>query len=86
MAVDIGILVVDDEPALCKTIAAILCNAGYRATPCGDPDLALTLLQDWSFALLITDHSMPGMSGLKLIERARLSSPSLKFIVLSGSL
>lgn len=44
---------------------------------------ALSYLEQHHYDLLITDYSMPDMSGMELVQKAKVIRPSLKVIVLS---
>jgi signal transduction histidine kinase len=65
------IMLVDDEPAVVGTATAMLEAQGYRVSAFTEPSLALEeFSRDPSgFDLLITDETMPGMTGLKLAKK-----------------
>jgi DNA-binding NtrC family response regulator len=65
------IFVVDDEPVIAGTTAAILKVNGYAATPFTNPYDALAALKTERPRLLIADVKMPGLSGLDLAIQAR---------------
>jgi two-component sensor histidine kinase len=65
------VLVVDDEPGVRTFMAVTLREAGYDAIEAEDPGAALRILDAGQPDLLLTDYSMPGMSGLELAEHAR---------------
>src|SRR5580698_7506159 len=78
------IFVVDDEPAIAFTLARILCSQGYDAIPfTGSPE-ALLAAHSAAPHLLLTDASMPSMSGMELGIAMRKFSPDCKVLVLSG--
>ncbi len=80
------ILVVDDELSLGIFMEELLKAYGYRATSMADSSEALALFQkDPSrFAMLITDQTMPGMTGMELIRRLREVRPELPVILCTG--
>ncbi len=80
------LLLVDDETALVDLLKKYLERSGHRVESCTDPHLALRLMEvdPASFSLLITDLTLPGMSGDELIERMRVIRPALPVIVASG--
>ncbi len=80
------VLVVDDEPEVRSVGARTIERLGYRALPLGTADAALQELRDPSrdVALLITDLTMPGMSGLELAREARAIRPGLPVVLCTG--
>jgi CheY-like chemotaxis protein len=62
------VLVVDDELGIVRVIAASLKRLGYQVTTCTDPREALASFEATpdSFDVVLTDLSMPHMSGLEL--------------------
>jgi len=65
-------------------MAETLRDAGYHATEAEDPGAALRLIGADPPALLLTDYSMPGMTGLELAERARAQVDGLRVLIVSG--
>src|SRR5215207_9471346 len=65
------ILVADDEPAIRDLLAVLLEAAGHRVLRAADGEEALALLVGARPDLLITDHAMPGPTGLDLIDYLR---------------
>ncbi len=57
------ILVVDDEPALRRTLERALGSMGYDVVSVGDPHLAYELLDAAEYELVVLDIHMPQMSG-----------------------
>jgi PAS domain S-box-containing protein len=79
------ILFVDDESMLVEAFQTYLRRLGYEISGTTDPYLALGLLEDQVFALLISDQTMPKLTGIELIRRARELSAGLKTILCTGS-
>ena len=80
------ILVVDDETALAELLREVLLVRGYRVSAFTNPQAALAAYQHnpLSFDALITDQTMPGLSGLDLIREIRHINPLLPVILASG--
>jgi two-component system, cell cycle sensor histidine kinase and response regulator CckA len=80
------ILVVDDEVPLGQLVGEILEVNGYCATVHANPRTALAAFQanPASFSAVITDQTMPGMTGLELVREIRLLRPDLPVIMVSG--
>ncbi len=80
------VLVVDDEADLVGFIAEYLEDCGFQVVPHSDSKKALdTFSMDPDrFDLLITDQTMPGLSGTGLIEAVRRIRPGLPVIICTG--
>jgi PAS domain S-box-containing protein len=80
------ILVVDDQEELLDVVSAMLQQLGHECISCSDPREAMTIIsqQADSLGLLITDYSMPGMSGLELLEFCRSNCPTLPVVISTG--
>lgn len=76
------ILVVDDEPQITRVLRTTLSTHGYELRVANDGDAALDIIKDWTPDLVITDLSMPNMTGLDLCRRIRTQS-RMPIIVLS---
>jgi DNA-binding response OmpR family regulator len=85
------ILVVEDEPDMRRLSAEVLQNSGYEVDTAADGKagweaLHATRHSPESYALLITDHDMPGLSGLALIKKVRAARMALPVIIATGTL
>ena len=80
------ILVVDDEESIRISLAALLCNLGYQTLTAADgPEALQRLLEDpESIDLILTDMTMPKMTGIELAQRAHEIRPSMRVILCSG--
>ena len=80
------ILVVDDEPSLTRVTAKSLVRLGYRSTEVhsGADALESVRRQPGQFDLVITDLTMPEMSGIALARTLHASHPNLPVILASG--
>lgn len=65
------ILVVDDEAQIARVLRRSLAARGYEVQTAGDGEEALATFHSWPADLVITDLSMPNMTGLELCRRLR---------------
>jgi len=81
------ILLVDDDALVSAGTAAMLEDLGHTIREVGSAAEALAVLDGAGAAavdLVITDHVMPGMSGVELARRLRDIRPDLPVILASG--
>src|SRR5215217_4410659 len=79
------ILIVDDEPSMCDVCSRTLQRGGYAVVAMSDPHAAAGLLRsEQRFDLLLTDITMPAMSGLELAHIAREQDPTIAIIIMTG--
>lgn len=81
-----SLLFVDDEAALCLTASRMLQRLNYQVTIKTDPRQALELFHSnpEQFDLVITDLSMPSLSGIDLAAAIRKLRPRLPILLVSG--
>ena len=77
-------LVVDDEMAIAKTLAAILNRAGFDAHAVFSAEEAVERLATLQPDLLITDVVMGRMNGIELAITVRNKWPNCKILLFSG--
>jgi CheY-like chemotaxis protein len=80
------ILFVDDEEQIREIMDAILTQSGYRVTTCANGAQAWAEFQKdpGQFALVITDMTMPAMTGAELAEKILAVSPRTPVILCTG--
>jgi CheY-like chemotaxis protein len=79
------ILTVDDEPLVLESTAAMLEELGYDPIPANSAEAALAVLEERDDIIaVLTDHAMPGMTGLALAKRLRDTHPGLPVILATG--
>lgn len=79
------ILLVDDETLVRMSTADMLTELGYDVVEAGDADDALRKLDgNRRFDMLVSDHLMPGMSGVELVHAIRRRQPDLPVLIVSG--
>lgn len=78
-------LVVDDEPAVRAIIARSLEEAGFRVLQAGEGADALGLVDRYGPPqIVLTDLTMPGISGVALARRLKERWPALPIVFMSG--
>lgn len=80
------VLVVDDQPAVLEVTKKILETLGYEVTICLSPRKALTLFCSTpeAFDLVLTDLTMPEMTGIELCVEMKKLSATIPIILCSG--
>ena len=79
------VLVVDDDPLVATGTAMMLEDLGHCACVAASADEALAQLgRDVVPDLVLTDHAMPGMTGLELADRLRRERPELPVVLATG--
>ena len=77
------ILVIDDDPGLCRLLAHSLEYANYTAVTATDGAAGLTLFDQHAIDLVILDLSMPHMDGFSICAAIRARS-SVAILILSA--
>ena len=77
------ILIVDDEPEI-TAILSDLFDGKYDCTTAGSAEEALGRLAGNNYELVVSDITMPGMSGLDMIPHVKTSSPNTVVVMISG--
>jgi signal transduction histidine kinase/ActR/RegA family two-component response regulator/HAMP domain-containing protein len=80
------VLVVDDEALLAELAANVLRRAGYEVEDFTDAAAALGRIRSnpLAFDIVVTDQTMPGMTGLEFVERLRPLRPDVPVIICTG--
>jgi len=83
----LNILAVDDEEGARASLKIVLRLAGHHASIANDAHEALKLYDDAPepFDLIITDHAMPGLSGVDLVRKLRGKGYDREVLVLSAN-
>ena len=81
------ILIVDDESKIVDLEKDMLEKLGYRVTATNKAEKALSIFTaaPKSFDLVLTDMTMPGMTGLQLAVKLKAIDPAVKVIISSGN-
>jgi PAS domain S-box-containing protein len=81
-----SVLFIDDEAVLCRSVAGLLERLGYRVTARSDPAEALKLFrqQPRAFDLVLTDLTMPGLTGVDVAREVLRLAPGKPVLLMSG--
>ncbi|HSK65017.1 MAG TPA: response regulator [Pyrinomonadaceae bacterium] len=77
------VLVVDDDDVIRETLLELL-ETHYQCQVASTAEEALSKLQAQPFDVVLTDVSLPGLSGSELLERVRELYPATPVIIVSG--
>jgi two-component system response regulator HydG len=78
------ILVVDDEPELCRALGKLLTRNGYEVMAAGNGEEALEILRRHEVDLVLSDLQMPRLGGVELLKAGRVVSPRTEFVIITG--
>lgn len=80
------ILIVDDEAPLLDLLKRYLERLGYEVDTALTPEDALVRFEGdpKGYVCVLTDLTLPGMSGEELVERMRRKNPRLPALISSG--
>src|ERR1039458_613351 len=78
------VLVVDDDPAVRKSIDRVLTGKGYAVITAENGEEALRKLNEAKYDLVYTDIRMPGMSGLEVAEQVKARRPWTPVVIITG--
>jgi DNA-binding NtrC family response regulator len=79
-----SVLIIDDEEALCQTLARILAKEGYGACYTINPFEVEVFLERERPDLIIMDVRMPGRGGLQVLEQLKHQNCLLPILMISG--
>lgn len=81
------VLIVDDEAALLDVLASVVSELGHRALLAHDGREALSMARAHHPDLIISDHMMPGLSGVELLRAIRSDEGlrTIPFLLMSAA-
>jgi two-component system response regulator PilR (NtrC family) len=78
------ILVIDDEKSMRELLVHLLKRAGYRVIAAESGEKGVELFGKDAYDLVISDVSMPGMSGLEVLRKVRETSPDTPVVLITA--
>jgi DNA-binding NtrC family response regulator len=81
---EIRILVVDDDPGLCRQLESLLGAQGYLVDSVNNGAQAMQRLNENTYSLVLVDLRMPDTDGLELMEDIHKHWPDVSMIMITG--
>ena len=78
------ILIVDDDAAIRELLKEFFQGLGYEITTAANGSEALTVISQHDFDCVMSDHVMPDMNGLELLEQIRELGKKVPFLMITG--
>jgi CheY-like chemotaxis protein len=78
------VLIVEDDPVVLETTAAVVRSFGFSVRTAEDGFVALQILREVLPDMILCDLRMPGMSGFELLSIVRRRFPHIPTIAISG--
>ncbi len=79
------VLIVEDYLSLRVALREMLAENGYRVLEATDPGEAMTIFdREKDIRIVISDLSLPEISGLELLEKMKNARPGIRAILASG--
>ena len=78
------ILIVEDEEGVRQALAKIIESFSFKVVTAPDGDAALKLFDGQKFDIVLTDLSLPGLSGWDVAAEIKARDPKMPVVLLSG--
>jgi DNA-binding NtrC family response regulator len=82
--IKLKILILDDEPIVCKRLKPAFLKAGYEVETYTTSADAMGRMLEKKFDIVITDLKMEGVSGMEFLTEVKKQSPNTEVIVITG--
>jgi DNA-binding NtrC family response regulator len=81
-----NILIVDDEPSICKSISRFLEDFDFHVQTVADGKSGLQCIKKTNFDVMIVDLRLPDMPGEEFIKEVHKTNQHIKIFIFTGSL
>ena len=85
MSTNRSLLLVEDDEDLREVLARRLTRRGFQVAAAADSQAAIEAMEMGAFQVAVVDRTLPGLSGLELIERLKQRNAGLRVIMMSGT-
>ncbi len=79
-----NVLVIDDEPKMCKILRFALEPEGYSIVTAENAETGLKKFKESQFDLVVTDLKMPGKDGLFVLNQVKKQRPQTEVILMTA--
>lgn len=79
------LLVIDDDPGICRVIARVAERTGYEVMTTADPAAFLNAARQWRPSVIILDLHIPGTDGIQLLRGLAADKCTAHVVVASGA-
>lgn len=80
----IKVMVIDDDPSVCKTVGLLLEDHGYRPRTFTDAEVALQAADEESCQIALVDLRMPKVDGIEVVQRLKEIDDRMAIIVMTA--
>ncbi|MEW6110036.1 MAG: diguanylate cyclase [Nitrospirota bacterium] len=80
-----GILIIDDDPNLRKTLSDILTAKGYQTHTAGDGTEGIAMAKQCGICIALIDLVLPDIPGIEVLNRVKADNPLTEAIILTGN-
>lgn len=84
MSRKISILIVDDEASVRDSLYNWFIEDGYLVECAANAKIALSILENESYDIILADIKMPGMDGMEMLKRIKLLKPESIVIIMTA--
>ena len=83
---DARVVVIDDDPMVARTLSDVLATHGHRVETFTSPGAAIRALETMKDVdAIVSDVSMPEMTGLEMLAVLRRTHPDVPVVLLTGA-
>lgn len=79
------ILLIDDDKDILESLSGLLEDNGYSVEVSSDAETGFKILSQKPISLVLLDVLMPGIDGIKALERIKALNPDVPVIMISGA-
>jgi two-component system, NtrC family, response regulator AtoC len=82
------VLLIDDDELVSQSVGRCLQRLGFEVTTAHSGEAALALAAETAFDAIVTDQTMPGMTGEELVRQLLARDPQLgpRLVLMSGDI